>query len=171
MGGGWGLEMVRVEIDRKTVEKAVGDVLETIGESLLEEAKLETHNSKVVATGLYARSFESRKTGVFSREVGNTAPYARIVEWGARPHRPPYEPILKWVKVKKGEHGEDAERTAWKIVAKIEREGNEPKFVMTKAVVRTVEDYGGAMKQHVYRRGKTIAVWRELMTGRFTGGV
>lgn len=50
-----------------------------------------------VDTGLYAQSWGVEE-GESSVTVGNTAPHAPIIEYGARPFTPPIKPLLDWAK-------------------------------------------------------------------------
>lgn len=50
-----------------------------------------------VDTGLYAASWDMtvQETAVI---LGNYAPYAGVIEYGARPFKPPIGPLLQWAK-------------------------------------------------------------------------
>jgi hypothetical protein len=50
-----------------------------------------------VDTGLYAASWQFT-VGERSAIIGNTAPYAGVIEYGARPFKPPIGPLLAWAK-------------------------------------------------------------------------
>lgn len=50
-----------------------------------------------VDTGLYANSWDYHE-GEKAVTVGNTAPHAPIIEYGARPHKMPIKPLLDWAK-------------------------------------------------------------------------
>lgn len=50
-----------------------------------------------VDTGQYAASWDVF-VGELSVAVGNYAPHAAIIEYGARPFRPPIGPLLAWAK-------------------------------------------------------------------------
>lgn len=60
-----------------------------------------------VDTGLYAASWDFT-VDELSAVIGNTAPYAGIIEDGARPFTPPIEPLLQWAH--RVLNGTDAER-------------------------------------------------------------
>jgi len=90
-----------------------------------------------IATGYLYSAFKIMVEG----DVGfvrNEAPYSRVLEYGCRPHTPPYDEILNWVMVKKEEVGEEAEKAAWRIVKKIEKEGYEGRFYARDALERLV---------------------------------
>jgi hypothetical protein len=50
-----------------------------------------------VDTGMYAASWDFNETE-YGAIIGNYAPYAGIIENGARPFRPPLGPLLAWAK-------------------------------------------------------------------------
>lgn len=50
-----------------------------------------------VDTGLYAASWAMNMTET-SGIIGNYAPYAGVIEYGARPFTPPIGPLLAWAK-------------------------------------------------------------------------
>jgi len=55
--------------------------------------------------------------------------YASAVEHGTRPHYPPFDPIRRWVWLKRGGLGvsdKEVDSTAWAIVRKIGRVGTKP---------------------------------------------
>jgi len=58
-----------------------------------------------------------------SWEVGYTALHSQFVEFGTRPHRPPFDPIHKWVQGKLGIKGKEGQKIAWAIVNTIEQCG------------------------------------------------
>lgn len=62
------------------------------------------------------------------------APHAPFVEYGTRPHWPPTQPILDWVKAKFGLTGQQAEQAAFSIRAKIAAHGTKPRFFMRRTV-------------------------------------
>ncbi|MGM0641950.1 MAG: hypothetical protein ACQESN_11080, partial [Thermotogota bacterium] len=49
--------------------------------------------------------------------------YAPFLEFGTKPHTPPLQPILSWVRRKLGFTDESAENVAWSIIHKISRRG------------------------------------------------
>ena len=66
--------------------------------------------------------------------------YWKWVEYGTKPHRPPYSKILEWVKIKpvipRPKNGKlpKPESLAWAITKKIEKEGTEGSGDLTKSV-------------------------------------
>lgn len=57
--------------------------------------------------------------------VGTPLDYAPAVEHGARPHRPPIEPLVDWARQKLALSGTEAEKAAHAIAWKIARRGTE----------------------------------------------
>lgn len=119
---------MRVEVDRKSLAKILDVVCESIAEWIIDGFREELKRKDAIATGYLYRSFMVMKSGECEYEVVNVAPYSEVLEFGCLPHRPPYEEILNWVKIKKKEVGEEAERAAWRIVRKIEYEGYAPRY-------------------------------------------
>lgn len=80
-------------------------------------------------------------------DLFNDAPYAGALEAGSRPHRPPFEPILRWV-VRKfglkmqnkssskrgfedlGDVPEETRAVAWAVCEKIAQEGTEGNWMV-----------------------------------------
>jgi hypothetical protein len=58
-------------------------------------------------------------------KYGSVLDYAVSVELGTKPHMPPLEPLVDWVKAKLGQKGEEARGTAEAIRWKIFHEGTE----------------------------------------------
>jgi len=118
----------------------------------------------LVDTGLYKASWEARETAD-GAEVTNGAPYAGVIEEGARPFTPPLDPILAWAERKAGDLGiapapfrgrsslTDPQRQAARQIAraiqrKFARDGIAPKYPMKsqlpfakKALQRALEEY------------------------------
>jgi hypothetical protein len=89
-----------------------------------------------VDTGAYASSWDmtyDEKHAV----IGNYAPYAPVIEYGARPFTPPIGPLLAWAKrvlqdpSQPPDYSPDVWRLAKGVQKKISEEGMEPKFVLT----------------------------------------
>ena len=74
--------------------------------------------------------------------------YWKFVEYGTKPHRPPFNAILKWVEVKplirrplaNGELPTDTQ-LAWMIVNKIEREGTDAQNTLQNTIQYIVDKY------------------------------
>ena len=114
---------------RKEVIKAVYDALLQCVKPMAERSPVDT--------GLYAASWEVKKTE--SEETvtfGNTAPYAFVIEKGARPFNAPIEPLIEWAsrKLSLPKHHPEVKSFAWAIKRKFAREGMEPKNVLEKGI-------------------------------------
>jgi len=92
-----------------------------------------------VDTGLYAASWD------FTKEeekiiFGNYAPHAPIIEFGARPFKPPIMPLLAWAKrvLKDSSQPPGYSDRVWMLAKgtqkKIEREGMKPKHIMLNSI-------------------------------------
>lgn len=55
--------------------------------------------------------------------VGSALAYAEAVELGTRPHMPPVEPLIDWVRQKFGLSGKEAKSAAWRVARGIARHG------------------------------------------------
>ena len=79
--------------------------------------------------GELARSFIADRPLVgplgVSSKIGSPLDYAPAVEFGARPHMPPVEPLKDWAQSKLGLSPLEADRAAWRIAWKIKHHGTE----------------------------------------------
>lgn len=98
-----------------------------------------------VDTGLYAASWEftvTEKTAL----IGNTAPYAPVIEFGARPFTPPIGPLLAWAKrvTKSPSQPPNYDSDVWGLAkavqAKFAREGYTPRNVLTNMMPKIMEN-------------------------------
>jgi len=73
--------------------------------------------------------------------TGPDAPHAAFVEYGTRPHTPPLQPIIDWVRIKGlAQDDTEVERIAWAIVWHITHYGTKPRHFMAKALDRFAAD-------------------------------
>jgi len=92
-----------------------------------------------VDTGQYANSWDVREDEK-SVTIGNYAPHAPIIEFGARPFRPPLPPLLEWAKRVLRDPSQPPEYSSavWGLAIytrnKIEKYGQEPKHIMTNQI-------------------------------------
>jgi hypothetical protein len=92
-----------------------------------------------VDTGLYASSWQFTRTE-WGAIVGNTAPHAPIIEYGARPFTPPITPLLEWAKrvLKDPSQPPHYSSKVWALAKgtqkKISERGMAPKAVMEKSI-------------------------------------
>lgn len=98
-----------------------------------------------VDTGLYAQSWN------FSEEegkviLGNYAPHAAVIEYGARPFTPPLDPLLAWAKrvlndgSQPPDYSPQVQSLARAVQWKIKHYGMKPKNIMTNAIPEIIED-------------------------------
>ena len=133
--------LIQVSISGEDNRRFFEDVIRAVGDRLVELMRENLVERDAIATGYLYNSFNVVAEGE-SGFVKNDAPYSLVLEVGCVPHRPPYDEILNWVYVKKKETGELAEKSAWRIVKKIEREGYEGRFYARDAL-REVVSRGG----------------------------
>lgn len=97
--------------------------------------------SSPVDTGLYAQSWDlviEEKKAI----LGNYAPHAGIIEFGARPFTPPMQPLLEWARrvLNKSEIDSDCWALATYTRNKIAEEGMKPKHILTDALDQIIAD-------------------------------
>lgn len=95
-------------------------------------------------TGLYAQSWDLQESEK-SILLGNYAPHAPIIEYGARPFTPPLGPLLHWAKrVLKDPSQYPFSDAVWGLAKytqkKIAREGMKPHNIMEKAIPKIIEN-------------------------------
>ena len=101
--------------------------------------------SSPVDTGEYANSWDFTQTEE-AAILGNYAPHAPIIERGARPFRPPLQPLLAWAKrvlksPSQPPHYDAAVRAlAIGTQRKIQAEGMEPKNILENALPQIIEN-------------------------------
>jgi hypothetical protein len=110
-----------------------------------------------VDTGLYAQSWDMR-VDEMAVILGNYAPHAPIIEYGARPFTPPLGPLLAWAKRVLGGGGKNVtgqpetgySDEVWALArytqAKIAREGIKPRHIMENMIPQIIENIKGEMK-------------------------
>lgn len=102
-------------------------------------------------TGLYAQSWEVKVTERYAR-IGNFAPYAAIIEYGARPFTPPLAPLLAWAKrvLQDGSqppgYSPAVQRLARGTQKKIADHGMKPRFILRDALPAIIENIGQELK-------------------------
>lgn len=129
----------------------------------------------LVDTGLYKNSFEV----IDNREevrLENGAPYAGVVEQGARPFTPPLEPLIAWAERKAADIGivtqagnpgqfregryrgrasltdnsrQAAKKIARAIQKKFQREGYRPRYVMKKRLPTALKFLRAALNEYL----------------------
>jgi len=98
-----------------------------------------------VDTGMYAASWAM--TALENSVIlGNYAPYAGIIEYGARPHRPPLGPLLNWAKRVLGSNSQppDFEPKVWALAKAVQNKiaavGQQPKHIMENMIPTIIEN-------------------------------
>lgn len=97
-----------------------------------------------VDTGMYAQSWDMTVDEV-SATLGNYAPYAGIIEHGARPHKPPIGSLLAWAKrvLQSSSQPPKYESKVWALAIsvqkKIEERGQEPKHILENMIPKIIE--------------------------------
>lgn len=92
-----------------------------------------------VDTGLYAQSWDVVVDDLYVA-IGNTAPYAAIIEYGTRPFTPPIGPLLAWAKrvlrdpSQPGDYSNEVWALAKGVQNKISNEGMKPRAVMRQMI-------------------------------------
>ena len=89
-----------------------------------------------VDTGLMRSSWEVQKTDEKTVTLGNIAPHAIFVELGARPHTPNVQAIKEWAarQLKRPISDKLVERFSWAVIKKIQRDGLEPKNILSNSI-------------------------------------
>lgn len=98
-----------------------------------------------VDTGLYAQSwnFTADEQAVV---LGNFAPYASIIEEGARPFRPPIEPLLAWAKrvlkdsSQPPNYSAEVRQLAYGVQRKIAERGMAPRKILENMLPQIIEN-------------------------------
>jgi hypothetical protein len=124
------------EYAEKDIEKYKKSVIDALLKNLQTVVK-----SSPIDTGLYAQSWDliiEEKQAL----LGNYAPHAPIIEFGARPFRPPLKPLLDWARrvLNKPEFDEHVWALAKYTQGKIEREGMKPRHILTNALDLILND-------------------------------
>lgn len=110
-----------------------------------------------VDTGMYASSWDMT---VEEKSVilGNYAPYAGVIEYGARPFKPPIGPLLAWAKRvlsggsrTTGQPETNYSSEVWALAKytqkKISDLGMEPKHVMENSIPKILENIKAELKK------------------------
>lgn len=148
--------MARVKVDIRKLgeawDKASGQMRGAMERGLFSGVLRGQHHlmeNSPVDTGLYQASWAVNPKSNTHIELGNSAPHAPIIEYGARPHNAPLGPLLAWAKrVLKSSsqppyYDEQVQRLARGVQKKIRERGQEPKHVLTDAIpdlIKMVEE-------------------------------
>lgn len=105
-----------------------------------------------VDTGMYAASWNFT-VGETSAIIGNTAPYAGIIEYGARPFTPPIAPLLAWAKRVLGDGSQpgDYSSRVWALAKytqnKITANGMRPRHILEDMLPTIIENIKEEMQK------------------------
>lgn len=106
--------------------------------TLLVEREAKERTSKV--TGMTAASISSdafsTPVGVIGM-VGSSQPTLAFLELGTKPHMPPVEALVPWVRAVLGVPAKRERSVAFLVARKIARKGTEPKRPLANAIVAT----------------------------------
>ena len=98
-----------------------------------------------VDTGLYAQSWDFTSDEE-KAVLGNYAPHAPIIEFGARPFTPPIKPLLEWAKRVLQDSSQPPEYSdqVWSLARgtqnKISQVGMAPKHILQNAIPQILEN-------------------------------
>jgi hypothetical protein len=98
-----------------------------------------------VDTGLYAQSWDF-SVDETSAILGNYAPHAAVIEYGARPFTPPLGPLLAWAKrvlrdpSQPPGYSPEVQELARGTQKKIQREGFQPKHILENELPNIIAD-------------------------------
>ncbi|OOC42189.1 HK97 gp10 family phage protein [Thermosipho sp. 1074] len=113
------------EVLRKTLIGAGLELENMIVENIIERAS----NTSYLEQSWTIKDLDYDKIKVFTN-----VQYAPFVEFGTKPHRPPYDAILKWVQQKLRIKGKKSKGVAWAVWQKIARKGTPEKRYLRDAV-------------------------------------
>lgn len=130
-------------------EKNISAYKQAVVESMTDEMKNIVAASPV-DTGLYAQAW-SMTVDEKSAILGNTAPYAAMIEFGTRPFTPPIKPLLEWARrvLKKAEVDSECWALAKGVQNKISEQGLEPKHILGDAIDRIIIEIRRKMKERL----------------------
>lgn len=131
--------------------------------TLLQEREVKDAMPRV--TGMTAASVSSdafsTPVGVIG-VVGSSQPTAMFLELGTKPHMPPVEALVPWVKAVLGVEPKRARSVAFLVARKIARKGTKPKRHFEKVatsteaqVLRILETAAGRVASHLAGSGGT----------------
>ena len=105
-----------------------------------------------VDTGMYANSWDFT-VQEDSVTVGNYAPYAGIIEYGARKHWAPIAPLLAWAKRVLGsgsqppEYDAQVRALAYAVQKKIAMKGQDPRHIMENEIPKIIQNIREELKR------------------------
>lgn len=133
----------------KYAEKSIETYRQTVVETLTEHMRVLIQNSPV-DTGLFAQSWNlevDEKRAI----LGNFAPHAPIIEFGARPFTPPIAPLLEWARrvLQQPEVNSHCWALAKYTQQKISEKGMEPKRILGDAIDEIISELQVKLKERL----------------------
>ena len=117
----------------KEIKKIGIKIISQIANDLFSESQKNLVNYGAIDTGFLLRSgYIKQISNGF--EVGYDAPHSAYINDGTKPHTPPRDVLVKWVKRKLGYSEKKAQQIAFLIQQKIRFYGTEPRPFMSKAI-------------------------------------
>lgn len=118
---------------RMRVHEQYGHVVQAVQETVQDSPALfadecRGEQNDLVDTGAYADSHVVRLT-VHGAEMGNDAPHADFIEFGTRPHTPPWNPLYRWALRRTGGDEERAGALAASVRRSISERGTRPRHI------------------------------------------
>ena len=111
--------------------RVLAEDLRTIQRRVVESTHSAAADGAVVARANAPEAFGDLKDGIYGgpldgmqgARIRSTAPYSAAAEVGSRPHMPPVEPLIRWVKLRgmQGVHGGKAAPPAARFVKRVLR--------------------------------------------------
>jgi hypothetical protein len=128
------------EFETKHIEDVKKGVASGVARSIPELVR-----SSPVDTGLYAQSwnFSANEERVI---LGNFAPHAPIIEFGARPFTPPLKPLLEWAKrvlkdsSQPPNYSPEVQGLARYTQKKISQYGMQPRLILSNMLPKIIEN-------------------------------
>ena len=121
-----------IEMDISDLEVNLQNYILKVSNDLINLIKEEAP----VSSGHLRQSWQMMAREEGSIYIGTPVKYASYVQFGTRPHTPPFTPIKKWARRKLG-----AEEAAGAIWQKIRQEGTDANPYITRAIRRLKKKY------------------------------
>ncbi|WP_126992253.1 HK97 gp10 family phage protein [Thermosipho globiformans] len=100
----------------------------------LEDMIVENIYERATNTGALAQRWTVKDLSYDKVKVFTNMQYAPFVEYGTKPHRAPFEPILKWVQQQLRIRGKKSKGVAWAVWRKIAKQGTPEKRYLRDAL-------------------------------------
>lgn len=155
---------INVRVVDDALASAPGILLEELAPAIVEgQLLLEREVSErtpsfqgLLRDSIGAEPLEVRGTTV-SGSVGTALAYALPVELGARPHMPPVEPLVDWVRRKLGKGGKEGRGVAWAVARKIAKKGTPAHHMFRDGLAATQDQIGELLRDAAERAVRRIS--------------